>query len=100
MNADIKSKWIAALSQYRQTHHKLSSARGKKYCCLGVLCLVVGADRETWEHRGFPPRRILDAVKLTEDEAWVLVELNDGDIDGNVRRHTFAEIADYIKEHL
>ena len=98
MNADIKSKWIAALPHYKQAHHRLSTFDGK-YCCLGVLCLVVGADRETWEYRGSPPQRILDAAELTDEEARALAKLNDGDCDGN-GRHTFAEIADYIKENL
>lgn len=47
MDAELKAKWVAALrsGEYEQTTGALRKEGG--YCCLGVLCDVVGA---TWKY--------------------------------------------------
>ena len=44
MKTEIADKWIAALlsGEYKQTTGKLYD--GKGYCCLGVLCKVLGKE--------------------------------------------------------
>lgn len=47
MDTDVKKKWIAALrsGDYKQGKHYLENnftANGSRFCCLGVLCKVLG----------------------------------------------------------
>ena len=46
MNQDIKEMWNAALlsEEYRQTRGKLRKLGTNQFCCLGVLCDVLGAE--------------------------------------------------------
>lgn len=125
MDAKIKADWLAALrsGKYAQTTGALREETilgDHTYCCLGVLCEVVGV---TWTPEGCAaykedvcsgllPHSValkagLDAsVEDYEDcqqidpEVWIgeekatLSELNDsGD-------YTFAQIADIIEEQL
>lgn len=58
MNADLKAKWLEALrsGRYQQARGALrrdTSTKGSEevgYCCLGVLCDIVGP--EEWDHTG------------------------------------------------
>lgn len=44
MNSEIKTKWLAALrgGKYKQGQQVLHNTDDNTYCCLGVLCEVMG----------------------------------------------------------
>lgn len=115
MDTEIKAKWIAALrsGKYQQTQKTLRDATG--YCCLGVLCDVLGLGWEPSAEEGFfecrgssevlPDEALslsgisLSAPAVQKDGKYVgLAMLNDG--GGTFLAHTFAEIADLIEEQL
>lgn len=101
MDAELKSKWCAALrsGKYSQAQSVLKGIHG--YCCLGVLRDV--DDPTNVQDAG-------DADYLNSDDAVrfglsfmdqkILAQMNDGDKERAVRRHSFAEIADYIEANL
>lgn len=114
MNADVKTKWIAALRSgtYPQGRGHLRTNEGG-YCCLGVLCDILAPEDwieaqpdnggQHWEHRGsrcYLPNTIMQeagipmyrpgSTPLTEGE---LAELND-------RGSCFEEIAQWIEVNL
>lgn len=122
LNPTIKAKWLADLrsGNYPQAREYLRKGNGDAaYCCLGVLCLSVGAsfvDGFTFnDDEGY--RRHFDNVPILNDENLgynddpelstafrkriglsdedhsLLIKMNDGG-------KTFAEIADYIEKHL
>jgi hypothetical protein len=105
MDAQIKTKWVEALrsGEYEQATGRLKD--GNEFCCLGVLCTVMGAQ---WRDMGpyldgFSLRdenddellslRTLDSVGFGESTQGTLVKMNDDGI-------SFPEIADYIEKHL
>jgi hypothetical protein len=100
MDAEIKTKWVEALrsGKYAQGRNRLR--RGDTFCCLGVLCDLVGGGG--WERdefvieseRGisFLPRSMRRVLDDTDAEE-TLVAMND---DGT----PFPEIADYIERTL
>lgn len=107
MDTELKRKWIEALrsGKYEQGADLLRSG-DNKYCCLGVLCELVG---ESWEFikarrayvidhdgaipcYGMPPDRVTDDAGL-RGHALKLSSMNDGG-------KSFAEIADYIEANL
>lgn len=123
MKAEIKSKWLAALrsGEYAQTSQVLSRVEdGKRsYCCLGVLCEVMGAKRDgnyklpgdNQKHHshgpdapgngefytfggerdcGFPPKAILREADVSQDFCEMLA-------DGNDTGLPFSAIADTIE---
>lgn len=49
MDQEVKARWVAALrsGEYEQGQHLLRQPMGatEMYCCLGVLCEVVGVPR-------------------------------------------------------
>lgn len=127
MDQALKAKWVEALrsGEYKQGSGVLFDTYAGSYCCLGVLCKVMGAefgdavekDDEEWKSHDFVPH-IGDRV-LGEDEElkpavckelgipdqFALIKLNDGfgeepDQLGFVRQRSFAEIADYIEANL
>ena len=46
MDAELKSKWVAALrsGDFKQGEGMLHNPKEDSYCCLGVLCKVMGAE--------------------------------------------------------
>lgn len=104
MDADIKSKWIAALrsGEYQQGTAQLMQDHpdGYKFCCLGVLCDII--DKEGWDldhptHRNcaaLPSREILRKADIPMTEAEYLAVYND------FEAWSFNRIADYIEENL
>ncbi len=121
MNPDIKAKWVAALrsGKYRQSRNRLrefSLATGEVYgyCCLGVLCDVVGAD---WQgeaaffkgegEEGILPRSV---AKLAFGSVYNTNPRIPGEVVGeptaiclsamNDIGTSFAAIADLIEKHL
>lgn len=106
MDAEIKAKWVKALrsGEYEQGAGKLRRA-DDKFCCLGVLSDLV--DDKQWklspntrsfvygeyESLCWPSQPVMDHSGLPVIEMNKLAEKNDNGA-------TFAEIADYIEEHL
>lgn len=103
MNPEIKAKWIEALrsGKYQQTAGTLRNNDG--FCCLGVLCDVMGS---TWDEHGTaesPDGRfrsayllaheLKDAIGLSDFRQSILFEMNDCG-------KSFPEIADYIEANL
>lgn len=56
MNKELKEKWVAALrsGKYEQGTGALRSV-DNRYCCLGVLCEVMGIEAEQ-SHKSLPYR--------------------------------------------
>lgn len=128
MDADLKVKWIKALrsGEFKQAQGELHDARNNSYCCLGVLCKVVGAEWTSFEKErlgedGFY-LATLDHVPVKDgkllgdtdgeelepaacekfgipDQA-IFIRMNDGNSILGIEPHSFAEIADYIDKNL
>lgn len=111
MDAELKTKWLAALrsGEYEQTTGMLR--RDDTYCCLGVLCDV--SERGTWVKRGGAGTTWRWEYELAFDEAPVYLDadLLDGrfdlpadveldSIELNDDGETFASIADYLEANL
>lgn len=117
MNPEIKANWLAALrsGKYRQGTHRLRTkcikSNEESFCCLGVLvdiawpnewkyiCNTYGL-KDIWSNTdefffeaSLSPTKLNEA-KLTKEQQSELVALND------IRRASFAEIADYIEKNL
>lgn len=106
MNTEAKKLWVEALrsGEYKQTKHLLHDDEG--YCCLGVLCEVTRSNTKVPVDYDVSTNRITgyslwdDQTDVSEwseiprDTQWYLAGMNDD------KDKTFAEIADYIEEHL
>jgi hypothetical protein len=128
MDAQLKAKWVEALrsGDFKQAQGVLHDAKTDSYCCLGVLCKVVGAewgefDKEvddyivTKDHVPVKDGELLgdtDGEEL-EPSACMQFGIRDQSIfigmnDGSGREgepgyeppKTFSEIADYIEKNL
>ena len=120
---ELHKKWVEALrsGEYKQTQNKLHDKDG--YCCLGVLCEVMGLEscKAGVDYFAYymPNTGQIDASWIPEDDLSafglnrevlyrypddptdvvdrkvdsVLMEMNDSG-------KTFAEIADYIEKEL
>ena len=91
MTPELKARWIVALrsGEYTQGRHALRTKKGR-YCCLGVLCMVLERPDLTstnYEH-------LRKASGLTISETDGCVDLND------VAQLSFNQIADYIEVYL
>ena len=110
MNPEIKSKWLAALrsdtyAQARSCLCIVSEGEPAHYCCLGVLCEILGRPKKPDSPGAFcvrflydgeamyPTDDVLASVSLDPAEAVILAEMND-------RGRPFREIADHIEAHL
>mgnify|MGYP006898466107 CR=1 FL=1 len=109
MDKKLKKRWVAALrsGNYRQARESLIDRSGSRarYCCLGVLCRVSGAEFSLYSgcaefpsgnltNTGTLGPDILDEVGLYETDAEVLMEMND------TEKKSFKEIADYIEKNI
>ena len=94
MDPAIKKKWVAALrsGEYEQGQGYLQ--KDGKFCCLGVLCHVCGAEESLGRLTDWPDANTTDSSRLTWPEVNELAAMND---DDNL---SFPEIADWIEEHL
>ena len=109
MKTEIADKWIAALlsGEYKQAKGKLYDGEG--YCCLGVLCKVLGG--EFIEEEGdikcegeseILPLSIKEKAGMSSlsGEYGIGVECNDAQLTrDNDDGKTFKEIAAIIDEH-
>lgn len=109
MDAQLKAKWVEALrsNRYRQAEGNLREERSIKrysYCCLGVLCHVMGSKwvngvavlGETIMEAHGEAYLSFDALKLSGlDDASqrVLANMNDSGA-------LFTDIAEHIEAHL
>jgi len=107
LKPEIKSKWVEALrsGEYAQGRGAIRNKTG--FCCLGVLCDVLGA---TWgpvhdpvlgiraatlfgqRQCGALTATALEVIGLEHDVQARLITMND------CLKSTFAEIADMIEE--
>jgi hypothetical protein len=118
MDKEIKAKWIEALrsGKYKQGRTRLRTANDE-FCCLGVLCEVMNAERvqttfddqpylylygSSAKSASFLPKELADAAGIDGygsigkeiDGRWTLAGLNDH------AGYTFEQIADVIEEHF
>lgn len=114
MNKEIKTDWLAALrsGDYRQgqllLRYRPTYKQKDRYCCLGVLCEVIGEEftlreeelgsniKHHYEIEGINSslsENLLDLVGLNHEEEGRLIDMNDGNM-------TFKEIADHIEKNL
>jgi hypothetical protein len=110
----FKKKWLAALRsrKFKQGHRALHN--GKGYCCLGVACVVAGAqERDNFGSEkvfyyggdmaaALLPNALRKEIGLTNEEEEILYILNDGGWRDNKDRkpHKFGQIARWIERHL
>lgn len=93
MDKKLKMKWVKALEsrRFRQAEGELYDNEGK-YCCLGVLCRMVGLPNEKIKYEA-----TLGDVKqghlLPSATMMKLVAMND-------EGYSFKEIAAWIRAHL
>lgn len=105
MDPVLKVKWIEALrsGEYRQARRALR--RGNKFCCLGVLCELMGAtwdDGDTDRNASINGERqdyylsptALATTGMPERQQEILYTMNDDD------GKSFKQIADYIEQNL
>ncbi len=105
LEPELKKKWCAALrsGKYLQGHRSLG--RDNHYCCLGVLADILGKLKKIGEENGVVgeggfctgvlPIEMAEEVGINnQSDYWAR---NDGNEDANIKRHTFAEIADWIE---
>ena len=113
MNIEIADKWVAALrsGEYKQATGALYTGNG--YCCLGVLCKVLGEEFINKYQSGPPcttirwmvngeetilPRNVIDRAEMSSSYGCYdarrasLTKDNDGG-------KTFSEIADIIDKY-
>jgi len=107
MHPDIKTRWLDALRSgtYHQTRTRLR--QGKRYCVFGVLCDLSLQEPSPWQwryihregwhfghFRNTPPYTVYNWwAGIPEHDYQTLLILNDD-------RATFAQLADWIDEHL
>lgn len=104
MNKKIKEKWIKALlsGEYKQGRYDLRS-RDDRFCCLGVLCDIVGVEWQAPEFQGGSyaaegetytlSDEMCQRTGVSREHAEILADMNDGGAQ-------FPEIVEYIKEYL
>lgn len=121
MKAELKEKWVAALrsGEYKQGKNLLHNREDNTFCCLGVLCKVMGAsfrrfDTEDGDGTIYEYSPVLNGEVLSDgaseelsahqaeklgllDVVYDLMDMNDG---RGVRPHSFPEIADYIEAQI
>ena len=106
-NLDLKKKWVAALRSGTYDQITCALKENGAYCCLGVLCEIVGHIPPAEEAFGMdenlpdevakmlgPDMPRDPAVKLPDGRVKVLSSLNDD------LYWTFEQIADIIDQQL
>lgn len=115
MTAEMKAKWLEALrsGKYKQGRNLLRN--GDKYCCLGVLCDIDGAEwkllrpglETTYTASGrdaFEGNSCGKETALLSTERMLKIgirgEITNECIKMNDDGNSFAEIADWLEENL
>lgn len=110
MTPALKAEWCAALRSGRYTQGRgclrLKTDEGPRYCCLGVLCEVLGLPHQPYKGYEIPtdtnvqycgltlPPAFAARLGIPSDERCCLVAMNDQ------MGCTFPEIADWIEHNL
>jgi len=111
LDRDVKRKWLAALrsGEFEKGQHCLYD--GDSYCCLGVLCKVIGAEERHTDgdervefgsndndkegfNWGYLSQGLLDEVGITDDDQRVLSTMNDR------QNKSFKTIARVIERNI
>lgn len=121
LEPEVKEKWVEALrsGDYIQTESVLYDGKteeGKpRMCCLGVLEHIMGNeldamyDKDQGDRYAVPgnlaqPKSVFGLnsshIQEIEDVEAYLVNMNDGNTQKNIKKHSFEEIADYIEKNL
>ena len=105
MDTELKKKWVAALrsGQYQQGKGYLK--KDGRYCCLGVLCSVLGVEPVEPvydESRPCPGAGydILEGPTGRLVDTPLFIWMNDGIGEYQGRPRSFAQIANYIEANL
>lgn len=115
MNPEVKEEWVKALrsGKYEQGDGRLvagADTEAPYFCCLGVLCDVMGTKRvdaddvyvgdpirktgeESGVSCGYPPAAVCKDAGLGIRAVLTLAKKND-------EGRSFAEIADHIEKYL
>ena len=89
----LKDSWLEALRSGKYKQGRYTFRNGDKYCCLGVLCMVL--KHPEWIKLVRDNYALLrDYSKLMRSETDSLAHMNDNPDS------TFAQIADYIEAHI
>lgn len=96
MDAEIKTRWLAALrsGEYKQGRRSLRVLQpdgSYTYCCLGVLDAVCGMNALT---KSDPYKIIGERAKFMGGTMKILIAMNDE------LKAPFPKIADYIEANL
>lgn len=105
MDAKLKADWVKALRSGDFKQGQRALRRGETFCCLGVLCDVMGAEWGGGDDVDLNPRIngelqayylapvALETTGMTFAQQERLYDMND---EGK----PFSEIADYIEANL
>lgn len=105
MKAEIKQRWVAALrsGDYKQGCGELYNPNEDTYCCLGVLCVVNGIQKDEIQFEEYPAPDVVADLGLPDTYGTLpdshgvywesLVDANDADV-------SFSEIADIIEKQF
>lgn len=103
MKQKVRDEWCDALlgGKFLQGSSMLrdDDVVPPRYCCLGVLCEVLGVEYDG--RAGFPGPEKDEATPfagLTDDQAATLASMNDGSFD--VAAKGFREIAAWIEQNV
>lgn len=110
LDPKIKNKWVKALrsGKFKQAIGTLYDSKTNGYCCLGVLCVVAGInkdDLEGWEYPQSAGLSVENDSTTNDCDFWSvqygkhkdmipLADLNDD------RKLSFAKIADIIEKRV
>jgi hypothetical protein len=108
MDQKTKQAWMDALrsGEYKQATGMLYDQQKDAYCCLGVLCKIVGLEitpdgknvatgSGSEDDDGYDP-----ITTLVGDKLAPLFNRNDGNVGLVLHKHTFPEIADFIEGYV
>ena len=104
MSPELKSPWVTALRSGEYQQGKRNLCRGAFYCCLGVLCEVMEANRSVFDgndeviafegYIGHLHPRLAQEAGINDDALNQLMRMNDS------QGKRFSEIADWIEANL
>ena len=129
MKRELRDRWCAALRSGKYKQGKGHLHQGRKFCCLGVLADIEGAEWELYDDKVTPRIYYSPTVGVqnlyfaaskrfglrdsTEPEApirfvTILILMNDGATKGDAevfnlipdKSYTFEEIADWIEQNI
>lgn len=119
MKPELRTKWVDALrsGDYQQTQGALRKKNSEySYCCLGVLCQIIGVKWENEQHCYYQIEEdkifnggdlnidMCDDIGLSHTTMGELAMMNDGRMSHGpntpeIEQHSFEKIADYIEKN-